>query len=307
LTKPQPPPHSSPPPTIESPRLLAEALQEVLLCVYPISKLYTDDTGRFPVRARSGNQYVMIAYHTNGNLILQQAFQMKEDKYRIPAFNAIMAQLAARGLLVDLNIRYNESSSGFKQVILESWKTKFQLVPLDMHRRNKAKQMIWHFKNHFLSILAGVNAVFPPYLWDILLPKAKLTVNLLRQATIYPKIFAWEFFNGLFDFNKTPLAPMGCRVLIHTKPVTGQSWDDRAKQGFYVGLALDHYRCYKLVESETKQKVNSETVEFRHTYLQIPAVLADDKIINGLQVMADALQNAPPPTSSNQLDAIEML
>ncbi len=33
----------------------------------------------------------------------------------------------------------------------------------------------------------------------------------------------------------------------------------------------------------------------------------DDKIINKLQVMAGALQNAPPPTSSNQLDAIEML
>jgi hypothetical protein len=31
------------------------------------------------------------------------------------------------------------------------------------------------------------------------------------------------------------------------------------------------------------------------------------KIINGLQVIAGALQNAPPPTSNNQMDAIEML
>jgi hypothetical protein len=51
----------------------------------------------------------------------------------------------------------------------------------------------------------------------------------------------------------------------------------------------------------------SDMVEFRHAYLQIPAVLADDKIINRPQVMAGALQNAPPPTSSNQLDAIETL
>jgi hypothetical protein len=83
-----------------------------------------------------------------------------------------------------------------------------------------------------------------------------------------------------------------------------QSWDYRAKQGFYVGPALDHYRCYVLMKSETKQKVISNTVKIRHAYLQIPAVLADDKIINGLQVMAGA--NAPPPTSSNQLDAIEV-
>jgi hypothetical protein len=56
-----------------------------------------------------------------------------------------------------------------------------------------------------------------------------------------------------------------------------RSWDYRAKQGFYVGPALDDYRCYKLVKSETKQKVISDTVEFRHAYLQILAVLAIDK------------------------------
>ncbi len=71
--------------------------------------------------------------------------------------------------------------------------------------------------------------------------------------------------------------------------------------------AFDHYRCYELVKSETKQKVISNTVEFRHAYLQIPAVSVNDKIINDLQVMACAPQNAPPTKSSNQLDTIEAL
>jgi hypothetical protein len=69
-------------------------------------------------------------------------------------------------------------------------------------------------------------------------------------------------------------------VLIHAKPATHKSWDYRAKQGFYLGPALDHYRCYKLVKLETKQKFISDTVEFRQAYLQIPALLAEDKIIN---------------------------
>jgi hypothetical protein len=77
--------------------------------------------------------------------------------------------------------------------------------------------MIRHFKKHFFSILAGVDAAFPPSLWDLLLPQAKLTINLLLQATANPKILAWEYFNGPFDFNKTPLAPVGCRVLIHAE------------------------------------------------------------------------------------------
>ena len=129
-----------------------------------------------------------------------------------------------------------------------------------MHRRNKAEQMICHFKNHFLSILAGVDAAFLPYLWDLLLPQAELTINFLCQATANPKISAWEYFNGPFNFNKTSLASVGCRVLIHAKPSSCRSWDYRAKQGFYVGPALDHYRCYDLVKSDTKQKVISDTV-----------------------------------------------
>jgi hypothetical protein len=141
---------------------LAEALQEVFLRVYPISNLYTDDTGCFPIWACLGNQYVMFAYHMDGNQILQQVFQTKADKHLISAFNTIMERLAAHGLSVDLTIRDYKASADFKPVITESWKTKFQLVPTDMHQRIKAKWMIQHFKNHFLSILAGVDAAFLP-------------------------------------------------------------------------------------------------------------------------------------------------
>jgi hypothetical protein len=74
-----------------------------------------------------------------------------------------------------------------------------------------------------------------------------------------------------------------------------------------MGLAFNQYRCYELVKSETKQKVISNTVQFRHAYLQIPAVSAEDKILNALQVMVGAMQNAPLPTSSSQLVAIKAL
>ncbi len=89
-----------------------------------------------------------------------------------------------------------------------------------MHRRNQAERAIRTFKNHFLSILVGVDAAFPPYLWDLLLPQAELTLNLLGQTIFNPWISAWEFFQGPFDFNKMPLGPVGCRVLIHAKPST---------------------------------------------------------------------------------------
>ncbi len=196
----------------------------------------------------------MIAYHADGNLILQQAFKTRNDRHRIAAYNAIMARLAARGLAMDLQILNNEASAAYKEAITVKWKADFQLVLPDMHRRNRAERTIRTFKSHFLSILAGVDKAFLPYLWDLLLPQAELTLNLLRQATLNPRISASEYFQGPFDFNKTPLGLVGCWVLIHAKPITRRLLDFRAKQGFYIGPALDSYRCFKLVNSDTKSQ-----------------------------------------------------
>ncbi len=100
---------------------------------------------------------------------------------------------------------------------------------------------------------------------------------------------------------------MGCCVLIHAKPVIRRSWDFRAKDDFYIGPALDSYCCFKLVKSNTKSQVISDTVEFCHAYRSIPAPTPDNKIIHGLQVMSGALTNAPPPTSMSQVEAIANL
>jgi hypothetical protein len=136
----------------------------------------------------------MIAFHADGNLILQQAFKSKSDHHQIAAYNTIMTCLAARGLSVDLQILDNKVGAEYKEAITFKWNAKFQLVPPDMHCQNRAERTICTFKDLFLAILAGVDSPFLPYLWDLLLPQAELTLNLLRQATLNPRISLWEFF-----------------------------------------------------------------------------------------------------------------
>jgi hypothetical protein len=121
---------------------------------------------------------------------------------------------------VDLQILDNKASSAYKEEITFKWNATFQLVPPDMHHRNWAEHSICTFKDHFLAILASINATFPPYLWDLLLLQAELTLNLLQQAALNPWISAWDFFQGPFDFNKMPLEPVGCCVLFHAKPAS---------------------------------------------------------------------------------------
>jgi hypothetical protein len=79
--------------------------------VEPISKLYTDDTGSFPTRAQSGNQYIMIAFHTPSNAILVAPFKSRKDVHQLEAYNSIMQRLKKRNHHVDLQMLDNESSA----------------------------------------------------------------------------------------------------------------------------------------------------------------------------------------------------
>jgi hypothetical protein len=212
------------PPPFETPS------NQVFVVIKLLSKLFTNNMGRLPIKACSGNQYVMIACHADDNLILQQAFKFKSNCHCIAAYNTIMRRLAAQGLSVDLQVLDNEASTAYKEAITFKWNATFQLNPPDMHCRNWVECAICTFKDHFLAILAGVDAAFPLYLWDLLLPQAKLTLNLLQQATLNPQISVWDYFQGPFDFNKMPLDPVGCRVLIHAKPTACRSWDFHAKK-----------------------------------------------------------------------------
>ncbi len=81
----QPTPLSPPALPTTAPSLMDVLSNQVFIMVYPLSRLYTDDTGCISIRACSGNQYIMIAFHADGNLIFQQAFKSKSDCHRIAA------------------------------------------------------------------------------------------------------------------------------------------------------------------------------------------------------------------------------
>ena len=81
--------------------------------------------------------------------------------------------------------------------------------------------------------------------WDQLLEQAEITLNLLRASRVNPKLSAYAYLFGNFDFNKTPLAPPGTKVAVHIKPGNRPSWGHHVELGYYVGPAMEHYRCFK--------------------------------------------------------------
>ena len=145
------------------------------------------------------------------------------------------------------------------------------------------------------------------FLWDKLLVQAKLMVNLLCQASVAPHISAWEYFNGPFNYDATPIGLVGCKVFIHNKPSTHHSWDFRAQPGYNIEPALHHYQCFLVADHQTKALLYSNTIEFCHTYLTQPMVTPADHIIHATNFLSCALTDAPSFACDSQLKAINSI
>ena len=153
----------------------------------------------------------MVYYDVDANYIDAEPIGSHHDNHMIHAYQKLWTRTnRGRTKKPKLHILDNEASAAFKAAIKEN--CDLQLVPPDTHRRNLAERAIQTFKSHFISILAGVDPSFPMSLWDRLVPQAVMTLNLLRQANENPTISAYQHVNGNFDYNKTPLSPLGCAV-----------------------------------------------------------------------------------------------
>ena len=116
-----------------------------------------------------------------------------------------------------------------------------------------------------------------------------------------------EHFNGPFNFDATPIVPLGSPIIIHTKPGNGRSWDYRGQKGFIIGPAFEHYRCFGVVDATTKASRISDTIKVLHDYLTQPEVTVEDRIVHALNFLSCALKDATASAHHEQLEAITKL
>ena len=169
----------------------------------------------------------------------------------------------------------------------------YQLVPPGVHRRNAAERAIRTFKNHFIAGLCSTDKNFPLHLWDQLVPQAELTLNMLRGSRLNPKVSALTQLNGHFDFNRTPIAPPGIRVLAHVKPAKRTTWSPHAEDGWYIGPAMESYRCYRIWLWDSRATRICDTLTWFPTKITMPLATTADLILAGIMDIQQALQQAP--------------
>jgi hypothetical protein len=186
----------------------------------------------------------MILYDFDSNAILTKPLKTRQASELTNAWTKLHTRLQSNGYAPTLHILDNECSEELKKAF-KKYNVDFQRVPPHSHRRNAAERAIQTWKNHFCSGLATCDPKFPLAEWDLLVPQADITLNLLRSSRGQPKLSAYACLNGSFDFNKTPLAPPGTQVVVHTTPELRTNMAPHGVDGWYVGPSAEHYRCYK--------------------------------------------------------------
>ena len=187
----------------------------------------------------------MVLYDYDSNYIFVQPFQNRTASCLLAAYKKLHQCLCKAGLCPKLQHLDHECSTLLKE-FLDAEAIDFQLVLPVVHCRNAAERAIRTFQNHSIAGLCGFDKDFLLHLWDQLLDQAELTLNLIRGSRINPKLSAWAQVNGTYDYNRVPLAPPGCRVLVHAKTQHRTTWAPHAIDGWYVGPAVDSYRCYRI-------------------------------------------------------------
>jgi hypothetical protein len=136
-----------------------------------------------------------------------------------------------------------------------------------------------------------------------------MTLNMLRRSRINPRLSAHTQIFGVFDYNRTPLALIGTRTVVHER-TTQQgrtTFSDDGVIGWTIGPALDHYRHWEFFIPKTRGTRVSDTVVFLPEKYTMPTTASADRASAALEELTEALQNPaaakPFLNTSNKLNA----
>ena len=289
-------------------RLRGKKEEDIFISTYNVREtIFSDQTGQYPLRSQRGNKYIMVMVEIDSNAILVEPMKSMEDKEMIRAYDTLVKRLTDAGIQPKKHVLDNEVSNNMKQHIKKHHKFQMELVPPGCHRRNAAEVAIRNFKSHFLSVMAGTAASFPGNLWDRLLPQTEITLNLLRQSNSTPHISAYAHINisGPFDYNKMPLAPMGCEVQVHEKTDKRGTWAFHSVDGWYLNTSNEHYRVHNCHIKSTKSERLSDTVHLKHKNITNPEITPLDKLMNAIANCKAAIAQVNTGQANQQMQDLE--
>jgi hypothetical protein len=223
--------------------------------------IFADMTGRFPTPSMRGAEYIMVMRCSDTGFIHVEPMKTRSSRDMVLAMESGVNFFRDCGITHEAIRTDNETSSNLKET-LRRLNLRPEYVAPNNHRQNPAERDIRTFKNHFIATLCTTDQDFPLNEWDLLLPIAEMTLNLLRPSLRDPKQSAWSDLKGSYDFNRNPIAPAGTKVTIHEDASIRSTWDPHGVRGYYLGPAMEHYRCHRVLVEKTKRVRISDSLSW---------------------------------------------
>ena len=215
-------------------------------------------------------------------------FHSAQKNQLLTAYKSSIELFKQRGFTPQLQRLDNEASE-LLQEYMHDEKNNFQLTSAGTHRRNSAERAIQTLKDHIISGLYSCDPKLPLHLWDRLIPQAIITLNLMRPSNLCPQLSAYDHVHGAFDYNRTPLAPPGIKVLAHLRLEDRPPWSPHAIDGLYVGPAMRHYRCHNIyIPSIVRTRISQTVRWFPHNF-KILSDTREETIISAPKDLTAAL------------------
>ena len=251
-------------------------------------RVYADATGAMPLKGYNGAKYILIFYCEDKNYIFAIAVSSRQGPVLLAALQQAISFFKLHFVDVSKMRMDNECSNALKDH-LRNTDTSLELTPAGQHRQNKAERAIRTYKNHLIAGVSGIDEGCPANQWPRFLLQLGITLNLLRRSPNNEKMSAYEdMFGAPYDFNRFPIAPLGIKVVSHVPPAERDTWAQHGVIGYYIGPALEHYRCYDIYIPTTKSIRVSDCVEW------FPAHVLEADNLSRLA----ALPLLPPPSES---------
>ena len=199
-----------------------------------------------------------------------QSIKDQTDASMVEAFQDIYQYLESKGFKPKLDVMDNQCSKAVQKFI-KATGADIQLVTPDDHRVNAAERAIQTWKNHWIAGMGTLDPNCPIQLWWQFIEEAQDTLNLLRVSRVNPKLSAYAVLEGQFNYNKTPLAPVGTKALVFLDPDKQNTWESHAIDAWYTGPAKMHYRNYRFYIPETRGYRISGSAKFFPAHCKMPA------------------------------------
>ena len=94
----------------------------------------------------------------------------------------------------------------------------YKLTLAGLHWRNWYEREIQTFKNNFIAGLCSTDTNFPLNVSCKLVAQYIMTLNLLFYSRIDPKLYAHAQVFVSFNYECTPMSPLGNKVILHERP-----------------------------------------------------------------------------------------